>query len=101
MGATLLLFLVLGWVYLAPTDIGGSTTYVVTHGISMEPGFHTGDLAVLRSAKVYRVGEIVAYHNTAWHMVVMHRIIAREGNRYVFKGDNNTFIDPSRPRADS
>ena len=92
--ATLLLLAVVAWVYLAPTQIGGSTSYVVTHGISMEPGFHTGDLAVLRAADDYRVGEIVAYHSTAWHMVVMHRIIARDGNRYVFKGDNNTFIDP-------
>ncbi|MGO9956271.1 MAG: signal peptidase I [Solirubrobacteraceae bacterium] len=96
-GGTLLLLVVLGWVYIAPTQIGGSTTYVVTSGISMEPRFHTGDLVLLRPAADYRVGEIVAYHSTAWRMVVMHRIIARHGNRYVFKGDNNNFIDPDYP----
>jgi signal peptidase I len=96
-GATLLLLVVLAWVYLAPTQIGGSTSYVVTSGTSMEPRFHTGDLVLLRPADEYRVGEIVAYHSTAWHMVVMHRIVGRDGNRYVFKGDNNSFIDPDYP----
>ena len=31
------------------------------------------------------------------HTVVLHRIIARQGNRYVFKGDNNNFVDPDPP----
>ena len=39
-----------------PMALGGGTTYVTTHGISMEPGFHTGDLAVLRSSDRYSVG---------------------------------------------
>ena len=41
--------LVLGaaW-FLAPTSLGGSTTYVSTYGSSMNPGFRTGDLALLR-----------------------------------------------------
>jgi hypothetical protein len=30
-------------------------------------------------------------------VTVLHRIIARHGNRYVFKGDNNNFIDPVQP----
>lgn len=85
------------WFYFAPTNIGGSTRYVVTSGVSMEPRFHTGDLAVVRPAANYRVGEIVAYRSTLLHTVVLHRIIARDGNRYVFKGDNNHFIDPVRP----
>ena len=36
--------------FLWPSGLGGGTTYVSTHGISMEPRFHTGDLAVLRAA---------------------------------------------------
>ena len=63
----------------------------------MEPRFHTGDLAIVRPAANYRVGEIVAYWSTLLHTVVLHRIIARDGNSYVFKGDNNHFIDPVRP----
>ncbi len=87
------------WFYLAPPPLGGSTTYVVTHGISMEPRFHTGDLALVRSQSSYHVGEIVAYHNKMLHTIVLHRIIGREGNHYVFKGDNNNFVDFEHPAA--
>jgi len=83
------------WWYLAPTRIGGSTTYVATHGISMEPRFHTGDLAIVRPSASYKVGEVVAYRSVLLHTVVLHRIVGRQGNLYVFKGDNNDFIDPS------
>jgi signal peptidase I len=84
------------WLYLAPTNVGGSTSYVVTSGISMQPRFHSGDLAVLRPASDYKVGEIVAYHSPLLRVTVLHRIVARDGNRYVFKGDNNNFLDPVR-----
>ncbi|MGA2455244.1 MAG: signal peptidase I [Solirubrobacteraceae bacterium] len=87
------------WFYFAPIPLGGSTSYVVTHGISMEPRFHTGDLAIVRSQPTYHVGEIVAYHNKMLHVVALHRIIGREGERYIFKGDNNDFIDSEHPRA--
>ncbi len=63
----------------------------------MEPRFHTGDLAVVRPADHYSVGEIVAYHSTLLHVLVLHRIVAQKGNTYVFKGDNNNFLDPVRP----
>ncbi|HJS93522.1 MAG TPA: signal peptidase I [Solirubrobacteraceae bacterium] len=97
--ATLALLIVAGvaWFYFAPTTIGGSTRYVVTRGVSMEPRFHTGDLAIVRPESEYRVGEIVAYWSTALKTVVLHRIIAKDGNSYEFKGDNNHFIDPVRP----
>lgn len=38
--------LVVLWLALAPTALGGGTTYVITHGISMKPRFSSGDLAV-------------------------------------------------------
>ena len=85
------------WLFLAPPKIGGRSTYVVTSGISMEPSFHSGDLAIVRPADHYRVGQIVAYHSSLLHVVVLHRIIAIRGDRYVFKGDNNHFIDPTHP----
>ena len=95
--AAILLVAIVGWVYLAPPRVGGSTNYVITHGISMEPTFHSGDLAIVRPVDHYRVGEIVAYHSTLLHVVVLHRIIAISGGRYEFKGDNNDFVDPTRP----
>jgi signal peptidase I len=91
------LFAAAAWWYLAPIQVGGSTRYVVTSGTSMEPRFHAGDLALVRPAANYQVGEIVAYHSTLLHVTVLHRLIARHGNRYVFKGDNNSFIDPVYP----
>ncbi len=87
------------WFYFAPVQLGGSTTYVVTHGTSMEPRFHTGDLAIVRSQSSYHVGEVVAYNNHQLHTIVLHRIIGREGDRYIFKGDNNNFVDPEHPFA--
>jgi len=92
-----LIALACAWFYLAPTSLGGSTTYVVTDGISMEPHFHAGDLALVRSQSSYRVGEIVAYNSHVLHRIVLHRIIGRAGSLYVFKGDNNNFVDFEHP----
>lgn len=97
MTAALLAATVAAWVYLAPTSIGGSTSYVVTSGVSMQPRFHTGDLALVRPAARYRVGEIVAYRSTLLHVIVLHRIVAIHDGHYTFKGDNNSFVDPVHP----
>lgn len=85
------------WLFFAPPLMGGSTSYVITHGISMEPRFHTGDLALVRPAAQYTVGEIVAYHSSLLHEVVLHRIYAIHDGHYTFKGDNNHFLDPVHP----
>jgi signal peptidase I len=95
--AAFLVLLVAGWWYFAPTKIGGSTRYVITKGTSMEPLFHTGDLAIVRPAGQYKVGDVVAYWSTLLHTVALHRIVAIQGNSYTFKGDNNNFIDPTHP----
>jgi len=95
--AAFIVLLVVGWWYFAPTKIGGTTRYVVTKGTSMEPLFHSGDLAVVRPTGQYKVGEIVAYWSTLLHTVALHRIIAIHDGHYTFKGDNNHFIDPTRP----
>jgi signal peptidase I len=95
-GASLLL-LAVAWLIAGPAQLGGATTYVTTHGISMQPRLHTGDLALVRPAAQYRVGDVVAYRSDVLRSVVLHRIIARDGDRYVFKGDNNNFTDPERP----
>jgi signal peptidase I len=94
LGAVLLA--AVGWL-LWPASAGGSTTYVVTHGISMEPRFSTGDLAVLRAAGAYDVGDVVAYSSPTLHTVVMHRIVARDGDAFVTQGDNNSWQDPDHP----
>jgi signal peptidase I len=80
-------------VWLLPAPVGNAT-YVVTRGVSMEPRFHTGDLAVLHEAEEYRVGDVVAYRSDLMKTVVMHRIIEVGDGRYSFQGDNNPTPDP-------
>ncbi|MEO7427825.1 MAG: signal peptidase I, partial [Acidimicrobiales bacterium] len=89
---------VVAWLALAPAPLGGSSTYVTTYGTSMEPTLHRGDLAVVRPQASYRVGDVVAYNSASLHRVVLHRIIGRDGDRFVFKGDNNTWTDADHPR---
>ena len=80
--------------FFAPVQVGGSTSYVVTEGVSMLPSLHGGDLAVVRSHSSYRVGDAVLYNSPVLHRPVLHRIVAIRDGRYFFKGDNNGFVDP-------
>src|ERR1700712_998782 len=93
------LVLAAAWLFW-PSGLGGSTVYVTTHGISMEPRFHTGDLAILRSADHYSVGDVVAYRSPTLETTVMHRIVSVKGDRFVMQGDNNTWLDPDQPSSD-
>jgi signal peptidase I len=88
------------WIAFAPTLIGGQASYVVVNGNSMEPGFHRGDLVIVHTASAYSVGDIVTYRNAELKAFVIHRIIAIEQDHYVFKGDNNSWIDTYRPTYD-
>ncbi len=85
------------WFFLAPPALGGGTSYVSTDGVSMQPRFHTGDLALVRPVSDYRVGDIVAYRSRQLHVTVLHRIVAVTADgRYIFRGDNNSWRDPER-----
>ncbi len=92
-----LLFLAALWAGFAPPPLGGSTSYVVTYGISMLPRYHAGDLVLLRREPSYHVGEVAGYHNAQLHAVVMHEIIAIRNGHYIFKGINNDFVDSYEP----
>jgi signal peptidase I len=98
-GALVALLLAGAWLLL-PTALGGATTYVSTHGDSMRPQFDPGDLAILRPADGYAVGDVVAYRSTELDTVVMHRIVGTDGDRYVLQGDHNTWLDPDRPTGE-
>jgi len=82
------------WINFSPTKLGGSTTYAITDGISMQPLLHAGDLAVIRVQPSYRVGEVVLYQSQVLHKPVLHRIILIQNGNYFFKGDHNGFVDP-------
>lgn len=90
------IFLLAGW-FLWPASLGGRATYVATHGVSMQPRFHTGDLAIVYPASRYEPGEIAAYRSDLLHAVVLHRVIATAPDGYVLKGDNNAWRDPEQP----
>lgn len=91
------LLTVVAWTSLAPVAVGGPTAYVVTQGTSMLPNFEADGLVVTRTQQDYRTGDVVAYRNRELKAVVMHRIIRRDGERYVLQGDNNDFLDTYRP----
>jgi signal peptidase len=84
------------WVIFAPVQFGGSVTYVMVAGASMEPELHQGDLVVTRQASSYEVGDITTYQHPQVGPVI-HRIIEREGSNYTLKGDNNDWIDSYQP----
>jgi signal peptidase I len=85
---------VLFWVFLAPPALGGQTSYVVTRGVSMQPAFHTGDLALVRQREGYEVGDVIAYRSPTLGITVLHRIVSADAQGLETQGDNNTWIDP-------
>jgi signal peptidase I len=88
------------WVAFAPIQFGGQAAYVIVNGNSMEPLYQRGDLVIIRAQPDYQIGDIVTYRHPQIGPVI-HRIIGRDVERFVFKGDHNDFIDPYQPvRAD-
>lgn len=92
---------VVAWVVLAvaafmlwPERWGGTMTYVITSGTSMQPAFEQGDLAILRTSSDYSVGDVAAYDSAELKRIVMHRITTEADAGYTFQGDNNDFLDP-------
>lgn len=93
-----LVLLVVAWILLGPRQLGGSASYALVAGSSMEPQIHRGDLVVARSRAHYKIGDAVVYHNAQLDQNVLHRIVGQDGSRFVLKGDNNDFIDPIHPK---
>lgn len=96
-GALGLLILAAGWLFFGPTQLGGTTSYAVIVGTSMEPMLHRGDLAVIREESTYRAGDVVLYESPELGSNVLHRIVRVQGGRFVLKGDNNDFLDSEQP----
>ncbi|MGA7673212.1 MAG: signal peptidase I [Nitrolancea sp.] len=84
------------WFLFAPVKFGGRTSYVIVNGISMEPKFHKGDLALVRTSSSYNVGDIVVYRHPTIGPVI-HRVIGKDGDTFIFQGDNNDFVDSYHP----
>ena len=87
----------LAWWLLAPSQLGGRTGYAVIVGTSMEPSLTRGDLALVRKRQAYAPGDAVLYRNDQLRSNVLHRIVERDGSRFVLRGDNNPAADVVRP----
>ncbi|RLB87813.1 MAG: hypothetical protein DRH26_14830 [Deltaproteobacteria bacterium] len=62
-------------------------------GASMSPFVKTGDILTINLNDFNpSIGTVVA-HIDSKKKVLIHRIIARQGDRYILKGDNCKFID--------
>ncbi len=90
---TFFLILCGGLAFFWPPALGGATSQVMVSGNSMLPTLRTGDLVVVRRARNYAVGDVVAFPSTSGPLVI-HRILGREGEEFTFQGDNNNFVDP-------
>jgi signal peptidase I len=77
----------------------GRIDYVVTNGVSMEPLYHQGDLVVVAHADHYAIGDIIAYHDAAKGIVVLHRIVGGDAAGWIMRGDNNQSEDSVRPSS--
>lgn len=99
LSALSLLGMVAAWWILAPQQLGGSNSYAVITGNSMEPRLQAGDLAVVRRAGAYAPGQVVAFESRLLGATVLHRITGRDNGRFVLQGDNNATEDPDRPSA--
>jgi signal peptidase I len=97
MNIMLVVGLVAIWIAFAPAKLGGQTSYIIVNGISMEPGFHGGDLVIARKASAYQVGEIITYRDANMGAHVIHRIIGTIEDRFITQGDNNVWIDDYQP----
>ncbi|MBQ8611066.1 MAG: signal peptidase I [Oscillospiraceae bacterium] len=58
---------------------------------SMEPTFSTGDLIVVREEAAYATDDIVVYQDG--NILVVHRILALDGETVTTKGDANNTAD--------
>lgn len=91
----------LGLLAVVTLTLTGSMAWAVIAGVSMQPTFAAGDVAVVRPAADYQVGDVVAARNPDLNgKIVLHRVVDRIDGRLVTRGDNNDWVDSHRPRSE-
>jgi signal peptidase I len=102
--AILTLAILGAWFFMfRPTSLGGSATYIVVKGESMEPTYNDGDLVILRDGGDYKIGDIVAYATEDYLQtgrLVIHRIVGTDEIGFITRGDNRATVDRWRPTSD-
>lgn len=59
---------------------------------SMLPELAVGDVIIIKECDEYKINDIITYSVDNEYLIT-HRIIDRNGNRFVTKGDNNNTTD--------
>ncbi len=73
------------------TKICGVSILQITSG-SMKNELKIGDIVLIKESNEYKENDIITY-NVDNEYLVTHRIIKKNGNNYITKGDNNNTID--------
>lgn len=100
--ALALVVLAVTWfTWLRPTALGGSASYVIVQGSSMEPTYSDGDLVLIREGASYTQGDIIAFRAGGTFddpTRIIHRIVgdATDG-AFITQGDNRDRTDPWTP----
>lgn len=81
------------------TKINGYSILKIISG-SMEPELMTGDIIIIKKCDSYEVNDIITY-NVENQYLVTHRIIERQENSFVTKGDNNNIMDSENVTIES
>lgn len=71
-------------------SVFGCSVVTVMSG-SMEPAFSPGDMLIIRRQEQYQVGDIVTYESEG--SFITHRLVERDGDTWVTKGDANNAPD--------
>jgi len=58
-------------------------------------GFNKGDIMLLISPKNIKIGDVLVY-KTNYPTPIIHRVIKKDQNTYITKGDNNRDKDPNK-----
>ena len=83
-----------------PASYGGRFGMVMVAGNSMEPTYQLGD-AVITWRQPVEIGDVILYripeNSPGAGNPVIHRVVGKEGGRWITKGDNSRAVDPWRP----
>ena len=75
-----------------PTVFGFTNAVVLTG--SMEDAIHVNDMVIIHAQKDYEIKDVITYLPVGEGTPVTHRIIKKDGNTFVTKGDANNTSDP-------
>ena len=83
-------FIIILCLYFILRILGIVKIYEVKTG-SMEDEIHVGDYILIIKKNNYKVGDIVTYTKEDYY--VTHRIVEKNGNKVITKGDANNVVD--------